>query len=161
MIRTSLILSFVVCLCFSLIVPISFGQDAGRRIETGATLRGHIVDISPQQNPIEGVRVEIENTNGEIFTVYTDKEGFYEKTGLAKGRYSISTYKKGYGSRTGKSKVVSSGGEGYDRIKMRKTETLITFLFKQVFTWQLIVGFAMGFLAALLLNSLHTRSEAR
>ena len=46
-------------------------------------------------------------------------------------------------------------------IKMRKTETLITFLFKQVFTLQLIVGFALGFLTALLLNSLHTRSEAR
>ena len=161
MIRIAVILKFVVCLCFSLIIPTAFGQDTGRMIEIGATLRGHIIDISPQQNPIEGVRVEIESTNGEIFTVYTDKDGYYEKTGLEKGRYSISAHKKGYGSRLGKQKVVSSGGVGYDRIKMRKTENFITFLFRKFITWQLIVGFALGFLAALLLNSLHTRSEVR
>lgn len=161
MMRIGLILKFVVCLCLSLIIPIAFGQDTGLMMKNGATLRGHIVDISPQQNPIEGVRVEIEGTNGEIFTVYTDKEGYYEKTGLAKGRYSISTHKKGYGSRLGKSKVVASGGEGYDRIKMVKNEHFITFLLKKLITWQLIVGFALGFLAALVLNSLHTRSEVR
>ena len=166
MIRIGLILKFVVCLCLSLIIPIAFGQDTGLMMKNGATLRGHIVDISPQQNPIEGVRVEIEGTDGEIFTVYTDKEGYYEKTGLTKGRYSISTHKKGYGSRFGKSKVVASGGEGYDRIKMRKRITIFSFFYrglfiKAVFTWQLFVGFALGFLVALLLNSLHTRSEVR
>ena len=161
MIRIGLILKFVVCLCLSLIIPIAFGQDTGLMMKNGATLRGHIVDISPQQNPIEGVRVEIEGTNGEIFTVYTDKDGNYKKTGLSAGRYSIRTHKKGYGSRLGKSKVVASGGEGYDRIKMRKNVNIFIFLLTRIFTWQLIVGFALGFLVALLLNSLHTRSEVR
>ncbi len=165
MIRINLILIFVVSLCFSLSIPIALGQDTVV-MNRGATLRGHIIDISPQQNPIEGVRVEIESHNGEIFTVYTDKNGLYEKTGLPAGRYTISTHKKGYGSRLGKSKVVASGGEGYDRIKMRKMETIFSFFYrgtfiKALFTWQLFVGFAIGFLVAMLLNSLHTRSEVR
>ena len=165
MIRFSLILIFVVSLFLSLSIPIALGQD-NVVMKGGGTLRGHVIDISPHQNPIEGVRVEIEALNGEIFTVYTDKNGLYEKTGLPKGRYTISTHKKGYGSRIGKSKVVASGGEGYDRIKMRKVETIFSFFYrgsfiKVVFTWQLFVGFAIGFLVALLLNSLHTRSEVR
>ena len=166
MIRISQILKFVVCLCLSLIISLAFGQDSDLMMNETATLRGQIVDASPQQNPIEGVRVEIEGTDGEIFTVYTDKDGNYKKTGLSAGRYSIRTHKKGYGSRIGKSKVVASGGEGYDRIKMRKRITIFSFFYrglfiKAVFTWQLFVGFALGFLVALLLNSLHTRSEVR
>lgn len=161
MIRIGLILIYVVCLCLSLISSIAFGQDSDFMMNETATLRGQIVDASPQQNPIEGVRVEIEGTNGEIFTVYTDKDGNYKKTGLSAGRYSIRTHKKGYGSRLGKSKVVASGGEGYDRIKMRKNVNIFIFLLTRIFTWQLIVGFALGFLVALLLNSLHTRSKVR
>ena len=165
MIRINLILIFVACLCLSLSIPIAIGQDTVV-MKGSATLRGHVIDISPQQNPIEGVRVEIEALNGEIFTVYTDENGLYEKTGLPAGRYTISTHKKGYGSRIGKSKVVASGGEGYDRIKMRRMETIYSFFYrgsfiKTVFTWQLFVGFAIGFLVALLLNSLQTRSEVR
>lgn len=165
MIRINLILIFVVFLCLSLSIPIAIGQDTVVMKGSG-TLRGQIIDISPQQNPIEGVRVEIEAHNGEIFTVYTDKNGLYEKTGLSKGRYTISTHKKGYSSRLGKPKVLASGGEGYDRIGMRKMETIFSFFYrgtfiKAVFTWQLFVGFAIGFLVALILNSLHTRSEVR
>ncbi len=166
MIRIGVILKFVVCLCFSLIISIALGQDSNLMMNETATLRGQIVDASPQQNPIEGVRVEIEGTDGKIFTVYTDKDGNYKKTGLSAGRYKISTHKKGYGSILGRSVVVASGGEGYDQIMMRKRITIFSFFYrglfiKAVFTWQLFVGFALGFLAALLLNSLHTRSQVR
>ncbi|RKU30725.1 hypothetical protein C6497_03340 [Candidatus Poribacteria bacterium] len=165
MIRLSPILIFVIYMCISLSIPIAFGQDTVV-MKGGATLRGHVIDTSPKQKPLEGVRVEIEALNGQTFTVYTDKDGLYEKTGLSAGRYTISTHKKGYGSRIGKSKVVASGGEGYDRIKMRRMETIFSFFYtgsflKVVFTWQLFVGFAIGFLVALFLNSLHTRSEVR
>ena len=166
MIRIGVILRFVVCLCLSLIITMAFGQDSDLIMENTGTLRGQIVDASPQQNPIEGVRVEIESTDGEIFTVYTDKDGNYKKTGLSAGRYKISTHKKGYGSILGRSVVVASGGEGYDQIMMRKRITIFSFFYrglfiKAVFTWQFFVGFALGFLVALLLNSFHTRSEAR
>ena len=165
MIRIDIILKFVVCLCLSLIISTTIGQDSDQIMEKTGTLRGNIVDLSSRQNPIEGVRVEIENIKGEIFTVYTDKAGNYKKTGLAEGRYSISTHKEGYSS-IGRSKVVATGGEGYDQIGMRKKITIFSFFYrglfiKAVFTWQLFVGFALGFLAALLLNSLHTRSEVR
>ena len=107
MIRIVVILKFVVCLCLSLIFSVAIGQDTGLK-EKGGTLRGHITGRSPQQNPIEGVRVVIAGTNGEIFTVYTNEEGYYEKTGIAMGRYAISTYKEGYRDRVGKIGVVSS-----------------------------------------------------
>ena len=151
----------VLSLLLSFYISNGYGQDREPILNGGATLRGHIMDITPQQNPIEGARVEIVSSDGKTYTVTTDASGYYELTGLARGRYSISVHKKGYGSRTGKSKVIASGGDGYDRIKMVKNENFITFLLRKFITWQLIVGFALGFLAALLLNSLHTRSEVR
>lgn len=159
--RFSMSLILVVCLGLSIDIHNAHGEDVVPTKNDGATLRGHVVDVSPNQNPIQGVQVEIVSSDGKVYTVTTDETGAYEQAGLDRGRYSINVHKKGYGSRLGKSKVVASGGEVYDRIKMRKNENIITFLLKKLFTWQLIVGFALGFLVALLLNSLHTRSEAR
>ena len=96
----------------------------------GATIKGQVLEASPEQRPIEGVTVKIVNAaTGEVFTVTTNKDGFYEKKGLPAGRYIISVSKKGYGDRVGKSKVVAAGGEIFDRIKMRKQQNIFTFLF--------------------------------
>ena len=102
----------------------------------GATIKGEVIEASPEQRPIaeqrpiEGVTVKIVNVaTEEEFTVTTNKNGFYEKKGLPAGRYTISVSKKGYGDRVGKSKVVAAGGEIFDRIKMRKKENIFTFLF--------------------------------
>lgn len=98
----------------------------------GATIKGEVIDVSPEQRPIEGVTVKIVNTaSGKEYTVTTDKNGTYEQKGLPAGRYTISVSKKGYGDRVGRSKVVAAGGEVFDQIKMRRQETILTFLFKR------------------------------
>ncbi len=95
----------------------------------GATIKGEVIDLSPEQRPIAGVTVKIVNAaTGKEHTVKTDKNGAYEKKGLPAGRYTISVSKPGYGERVGKSKVVADGGEIFDRIKMRKKENIFTFL---------------------------------
>jgi biopolymer transport protein ExbB len=144
MIRLSLILMLVACMFMS--VGIAFAQDEeaadapaadvseaqeADAVEGGATVRGEVVDTTTDQNPIEGVTVKIVNTgDGQEFTVTTDKDGVYEKTGLPAGRYTRSYKKDRYGDRVGKSKVVAAGGEIYDRIKMREKDTIVSFFKK-------------------------------
>lgn len=143
---------FVMCISFSICFGIANGQDAVIDVG-GATIKGKVIDTSPDLKPIEGVTVKIENVAvGQEYIVTTDKNGYFEKTGLQAGRYTLSYSKKGYSDRIGKSKVVAAGGEIYERIKMSKIEYLHTYLLKQLFTWQLIVGLAFGFAIGFLLG---------
>lgn len=120
MTHVNLILLVIVCIC--MLVDAVNAQDA--------TIKGEVIDTSPEQRPIEGATVKIVNAaTEEVFTLTTDKDGSYEKKGLPAGRYIISVSKSGYGDRIGKSKVVAAGGEIFDRIKMRKQENIFTFLF--------------------------------
>lgn len=117
-----IILNFPVFVCVCMLAGVVNAQ--------GATIRGEVIDTSPEQRPIEGVTVKIVNAaNGKEHIVTTDINGLYEKKGLHAGRYIISVSKRGYGDRVGKSKVVAAGGEIFDRIKMRKRENIFTFLF--------------------------------
>lgn len=160
MIRLSIILMLTVCVSMTTNIFTANGQES---IFPGdnAAIRGEIVDVTPEQNPIEGATVTIVNSSGKIYKVTTDEMGAYEQKGLPAGRYSISVDKKGYGPRVGKSKVVAAGGEAFDRIKMRKKDTIYTFYLSRFFSIELIVGliigFAGGFLAALILNALQSR----
>ncbi len=145
-----------------IIVPTAYAQEAGF-MDSSATIRGKVVEATPEQKPIKGVTVIIVNTAIDVkYTVTTDKDGAYEKTGLPAGRYTISVSKKGYGSRVSRSKVVSSGGEIFYNTKMVKNETKITFFLNRFFTGQLLigflVGFAIGFFVASLLNSRPSRA---
>ena len=123
--RINLILSVSVCMWML------FGVVRAQEVDIdGATIKGEVLEATPEQRPIEGVTVKIVNVaDGEEYTVKTDKDGFYEKKGLPAGRYMISVSKGGYGDRVGRSKVVAAGGEIFERIKMRKQENIFTFLF--------------------------------
>ena len=129
--RVSFIFLFVVCM--SLPVSVVIAQEEAVEAQeddvAGATIKGEVIDVSPQQRPIEGVTVKIVNSaTSKEYTVTTDKDGAYEKKGLPAGRYTISVSKNGYGDRIGKSKVVAAGGEIFDRIKMKRKENIFTFL---------------------------------
>ncbi len=91
-----------------------------------ATIKGKVIDITPEQNPIFGVKVTAVDAAGKEYTTRTNKKGEYEITGLPAGRYTMSFSKAGYGDRVGKSKLVAAGGEIYDIIKMRKQENILT-----------------------------------
>ncbi|MCY4400962.1 MAG: carboxypeptidase-like regulatory domain-containing protein [Candidatus Poribacteria bacterium] len=157
MTRLNLLMMFVMGMSSMFCIGSANGQDA-EFINIGATIRGEIIDTTPEQNPIEGVTVKIvSSSDGREYTVTTNKDGAYEKTGLPAGRYTISFSKAGYGDRIGRSKVVAAGGEIFDRVKMRKKDNIITLFMGQVFTWQLVVGFALGFLVALIMGSGRSR----
>ena len=131
-------------------------------MDSNATIRGEVIEATPEQMPIEGVTVTIVNTGtNETYTVTTDKDGAYEKTGLPTGRYTITLEKNGYGNRYSRSKIVAAGGEISVPMKMRKKETFITFFLKRFFTAQFfvgcLVGFVIGFLVGLISNSRPSR----
>ena len=118
-----------------------------------ATIKGVVIDTSPNLEPVKGVTVSIVNyVDGQEYIVTTDENGTYQKTGLQPGRYTLSYSKKGYSDRTGRSKVVAAGGEIFERIKMHKIEYLHTYLLRQLFTWQLFVGLTFGFAIGFLLG---------
>ena len=157
--RLCSIMLFVLCLNYFICSSIA---DKTRRPIGDATIRGIVIDTSPEQRPIESATVTIVSVNldGKEYQEYivtTDKDGVYEKTGLPAGRYTISVSKRGYGNRVSKSKIVAPGGELYHPIKMLKKENILSFLLRNLFTWQLIVGFAIGFLVALLISSPRSR----
>lgn len=119
--RFSFVLLFAVCISIS--ACITFAEDEA---VNGGTIRGEVLEVTGENNPIEGVTVKIVSSDGKEFTVKTDAKGKYEYTGLPAGRYTINIYKRGYNPRVGKSKVVAAGGERFDRIKMRKKDDFET-----------------------------------
>ena len=109
-------LSIIACIGMS--VGIVFAQDNALN---GGTLRGQIKDTTPEQNPIEGVDVKIYDQNGEHdFTVKTDANGEYKRSGIPAGRYLISTFKRGYGNRIGKPVTIVDGGDHFVPLRMAK-----------------------------------------
>ena len=86
----------------------------------GGTVRGLITDLTPTQNPIEGVEVKIvaQDSGDEEWTTKTDANGKYEHAGLPPGRYLISISKEGYNDRTGEPVTVVDGGKHFVPFKM-------------------------------------------
>ena len=109
--------SFVLILvaCIGMFSGITFAQDAPFN---GGTIRGTITDLTPGQNPIEGVEVKIVDQDGTEYTTKTDANGDYKKAGIPAGRYLISIYKEGYNDRVGKPVTIVNGGDHFVPLKM-------------------------------------------
>ncbi len=87
----------------------------------GGTLRGLITDVTPVQNPIEGVEVKIvAQDNGKEFITKTDADGNYKHAELPAGRYLIRISKEGYEDRAGKPVAIVDGGDHFISLKMSK-----------------------------------------
>lgn len=150
---------YIVCFCCLMCLGIAYGQDAFMD-SIGVTIRGEVIDTSPELKPIAGVTVTITNaSDGQVYVVTTDDNGAYEKTGLPAGRYTISVSKKGYGDRIGKSKVVGPGGELFDRIKMRKKDNIITFFQRQPLVGLLVGGITVVIIVAFVVLLIDLRKQ--
>ena len=118
MLRLSFML--IVIACGSLSFGIAFAQDDATN---GGTVRGKITDTTPALNPIEGVEVQIYDQNGvHDFTVKTDTNGEYKRTGIPAGRYLIHIFKRGYGNRMGKPVTIVDGGDHFVPLRMAKKD---------------------------------------
>jgi hypothetical protein len=125
--------------------------------EGGGTLRGTIVDTTPKENPISDVQVKIGATDGTIIEAISDSSGEWVATNIPPGRYLVSIYRQGYGSREGKRVTVLPGGDQELRLKMTKKNTIITvfqtlgphfWTFALGFITAIPIGFITGFLIA-------------
>ncbi|MDE0467178.1 MAG: carboxypeptidase-like regulatory domain-containing protein [Candidatus Poribacteria bacterium] len=97
------------------------GVYAQEEATNGGTVRGQITDITPAQNPIEGVEVKIvAQDGGKEWTTKTDADGNYKHAGLHAGRYLISISKDGYDKRIGKPVTVVEGGDHFVPLKTAK-----------------------------------------
>ena len=121
MTRFSFMLIAIVCIGLS--VCITFAEDDAAK---GATMQGEVIEALKENAPIEGATVKIVGSDGKEWTVKTDVKGKYKYTGLPAGRYTINVYRRGYGPRIGKQKVVGPDSETFDRIKMRKQDDFET-----------------------------------
>lgn len=105
--------------CIGMSVSIVFAQDNALN---GGTLRGQITDVTPTQNPIEGVEVKIVAQDGsKEWITKTDADGNYKHAGLPAGRYLISISKDGYDKRVGKPVTIvaiADGGDHFVPLKM-------------------------------------------
>lgn len=156
--RLGLIIWLIVSAFLTYNICVSHAQEA-EMLDIPATIHGAVFEATPEQLPIEGVTVTIVNSATDAeYVVKTDENGEYEKTGLPAGRYSIAVSKDGYGDRVGKSMVVPAGGEIFFRIKMKKRETIITFIQQRFFTSQSLIGLAIVLFIVLILFSLRRRA---
>ena len=107
-------------ICVVTFEGLSFAQD---NPANGGTLRGTITDTTPAQNPIEGVDVKIYDRNGvHNFSVKTDTNGEYKRSGIPAGRYLISIFKRGYVNRLGKPVTIVDGGDHFFPLRMVKKD---------------------------------------
>ena len=108
--------------------------DTDKEVRAGAgTVRGTITDITPAQNPIEGVEVQIvavaREGGGRAFIATTDANGNYRHDDLPAGRYLINIYREGYGDRLGKAVTIVKGGDHFVPLKMHKTRKKVENIF--------------------------------
>ena len=55
----------------------------------GGTILGKVTDQTPEQNPIEGVRIDIIASDNKRYTVKTDTNGKYKIDNLPAGLYNV------------------------------------------------------------------------
>jgi hypothetical protein len=129
-----------------------FAQDDFMTPLGGGTLRGTIEDTTPNENPVPEVMVKIVATDGTIIEATSDSSGEWVVTNIPAGRYLVSIYRQGYGSREGKRVTVLPGGDQELRLKMTKKDTIILgpnfWLFALGFITAIPIAFITGFLIA-------------
>ena len=105
--------TLILSLCLMVCSVTAFAQDemTADTTEGGGTLRGTIVDTTPKENPISDVQVKIGATDGTIIEAISDSSGEWVATNIPPGRYLVSIYRQGYGSREGKRVTVLPGGD--------------------------------------------------
>ena len=148
MIRIIALTLMILCVGIFTDILTAEGKESG-------TIRGVVLDTTPEQNPIFDVKILAVDATGQEYTTQTNRKGEYEIKVLLAGRYTLSYSKDGYGDRVGKTKLLAEGGEVFDRILMRKKDNIGTFFMKYPFGWTLLLGAAVVMTVVFILLFLH------
>ncbi len=123
-------LTFVLIVCVLQVSEAAVAQE--QAIAEGGTIHGYIIDTTPAQLPIVGVRVQIDNRKGHIFETTSAETGEFIYRDIPAGDYLINIRKFGYQSRIGKPVAVTSGGVHSVMLTMNKKENIFT-VFQDLF----------------------------
>ena len=117
--------TFILVGCIVLYVLGAAAQESDTLGEKGV-VHGYIIDTTPAQLPIVGVRVQIDNGKGHIFETTSAETGEFVYRDIPADDYLINIYKSGYQSRIGKPVSVPNGGVHYVPFTMNKQENIFT-----------------------------------
>lgn len=81
--------------------------SAGAQVPTAGSLRGQVID--PSGATVSGAAVLLTAPNGNSVDAVTNKDGFYEVTGLAPGTYTVKVVAEGFGLFTASNIAVKAG----------------------------------------------------
>ena len=92
---------------FFFVLALGVNFTAGAQVPTTGTLRGQVTD--PSGSTVSGAAVLLTAPNGNSVDSVTNKDGFYEVTGLAPGTYSVKVVAEGFGLFTASNIAVKAG----------------------------------------------------
>jgi len=96
-----------IAILFFLAVTLGVNFSAGAQLPATGTLRGQVTD--PSNASVSGAAVLLTAPNGSSLDAVTNKDGFYEVTGLAPGTYSVKVVAEGFGLFTAPNIAVKPG----------------------------------------------------
>ena len=76
--------TLILVVCVVLYIAGATAQESDTLSEKGI-VRGYIIDTTPAQLPIAGVRVQIDNGKGDIFETTSDETGEFVYTDIPAG----------------------------------------------------------------------------
>ena len=117
--------TLILVVCVVLYIAEATAQESDTLGEKGI-IHGYIIDTTPAQLPIVGVRVQIDNGKGHIFETTSAETGEFAYRDIPADDYLIHIHKSGYQSRSGKPMSVTSGGVHYVYLTMNKREDIFT-----------------------------------
>ena len=96
--------TLILVACVVLYLAGATAQESDTLGEKG-TVHGYIIDTTPAQLPIVGVRVQIDNGKEHIFETTSAETGEFVYRDIPADDYLIHIHKSGYQSRNGKPRV--------------------------------------------------------
>src|SRR6202047_2393442 len=99
---------WVLCIVVSFVFGLLTTSSSLRaQVPTAGTLRGQVSD--PSGSTVSGAAVLLTAPNGNSVDAVTNKDGFYEVTGLAAGTYTVKVVAEGFGLFTASNIAVKPG----------------------------------------------------
>src|SRR6202047_2284124 len=99
---------WVLCIVVSFVFGLLTTSSSLRaQVPTAGTLRGQVSD--PSGSTVSGAAVLLTTPNGNSVDAVTNKDGFYEVTGLAPGTYTVKVVAEGFGLFTAQNIAVKPG----------------------------------------------------